>query len=99
MAKKDKETDGDEPQKENGNPVLEALPETNEFGWGAPGTPSSPAPLAPLAPDSPQKIKVMNVSATLLHLEDGSPFPPRAIAELTQEEFDRFNRFGLVALK
>ena len=53
----------------------------------------------PAAPSEPQKIKAMNVSATLLQLDDGNPFAPRAIAELTQAEFDRFDRLKLIAPK
>jgi len=50
-------------------------------------------------PTAPVKIKAMNVSATLLHLEDGTPFPSRATAELTQADFERFNKFNLIAVK
>ncbi|MBI3654068.1 MAG: hypothetical protein HY231_23810 [Acidobacteria bacterium] len=52
-------------------------------------------PTAPLS----QKILAMNTSPTLLHLDDGSPFPSRTTAELTPAEFARFSNFKLVAPK
>jgi hypothetical protein len=54
---------------------------------------------ATASPVTPGKVLAMNVSATLLHLEDGSPFPPRSTAELTEDEAERFGRFNLIARK
>jgi hypothetical protein len=56
-------------------------------------------PVEEAKPTAPLKITAMNVSATLLHLEDGTPFPPRATAELSQADFKRFTRFNLISIK
>jgi hypothetical protein len=94
MARKEKEFD-QEPQ---GNEVKEpiSVDSSNEV---MPLDPLNFGAVEEAAPSEPQKIKAMNVSSTLLHLEDGSPFPPRAIAELTQAEFERFDNFKLIAPK
>jgi hypothetical protein len=45
------------------------------------------------------KVSAMNISATLLHLDNGDPFPPRATLELTQAEVDRFSKLNLISIK
>lgn len=50
-------------------------------------------------PTAPPNVVAMNVSATLLHLDNGEPFAPRATAQLTPAEVERFSKFNLISIK
>jgi hypothetical protein len=96
MAKDDKITTS-----EAGQPVA-AEPEPAPAPAAEAGSDTAALTLAEV-PAKSQTIRAMNVSTTLLSYHNSEhgpshPFPPRAVADLTQEEFDRFSSKGLVAL-
>jgi hypothetical protein len=103
MAKKDKDATNSEPQETAApaepetaiEPQAAQEPEAGPVAVSA-GVTGNAAPLASALPAAPGKIRATNTSATLLHLDDGTPFPPRATAELTQAEALRFSRHRLI---
>jgi hypothetical protein len=52
----------------------------------------APARAAPRsAPGAPAPVEYRNISSTLLTLDDGRPFPPKAKTVLTEAELARFS--------